>query len=113
MNIKNVARSARLYARSEAMVAEIRLRSYARKLGFTALAILTAVMGLAFLNLAAFLYLQTFLGPVMTPLVIGVVNFLIAGLALTLALLAHPGADLEMAKDLRSVASRSLKPSCA
>lgn len=109
MNIKNVARSARLYARSEAMVAEIRLRSYARKLGFTALATLTAVMGLAFLNLATYLYLQTFLGPVMTPLVIGLANFVIAGLALALALLAHPGPELDMAKNLRNVASNALE----
>ena len=109
MNIKNVARSARLYARSEAMVAEIRLRSFARKLAFTVLGILTAVMGLAFLNLAAFLYLQIFLGPVITPLAIGLANFVIAGLALVLALRSHPGPDLDMAKDLRNVASRSLE----
>jgi hypothetical protein len=109
MNIRNVVRSARLYARSEAMVAEIRLRIMARKLAFAVVAILTAVMGLAFLNLAAFLYLQTLLGPLWTPLVIGLANFLIAGIALLLALYAHAGPDLDLAKDLRNVSSKALE----
>ncbi len=109
MNMKTVVQSARLYARSEAMVAEIRLRVLARKLAFTLLGILAGVMGLAFINLAAFLYLQSFLGPVWTPLSIGLANFLIAGIALAVALLSHGGADLDLAKDLRSVSSKALE----
>jgi hypothetical protein len=109
MNIQNIARSARLYARSEAMVAEIRMRAYGRKLAFTSLAVLTSVMGLAFLNLAAFLYLQSLWGPVWTPLAIGLANFAIAALALLAAFSARPGPELALARELRKLSSTALE----
>ncbi len=109
MNIQNVARSARLYARSEAMVAEIRMRTYGRKLALTSLAVLAVMMGLAFVNLAAFLYLQSLWGPVWTPLAIGLANFAIAALALLLALSAHPGPELALAKELRTLSGTALE----
>jgi hypothetical protein len=109
MNIQNIARSARLYARSEAMVAEIRMRAYGRKLAFTSLAVLTSVMGLAFLNLAAFLYLQSLWGPVWTPLAIGLANFAIAAFALLAALSAHPGPELALARELRKLSGAALE----
>jgi len=109
MNIKTVMQSARLYARSEAMVAEIRMRVAGRKIVFTILGILTGVMGLAFINVAAYIYLQTLLGPVWTPLAIGLANFAIAAIALAGALFAHAGPDLAMAKELRDTASSALE----
>ena len=109
MNIKTVMQSARLYARSEAMVAEIRLRVATRKIAFITLGILTGVMGLAFINVAAYIYLQTLLGPVWTPLAIGLANFAIAAIAVALAISAHPGPELAMAKELRNAASSALE----
>lgn len=109
MNIQNVARSARLYARSEAMVAEIRMRAYGRKLALTSLAVLAAMMGLAFVNVAAFVYLQSLWGPVWTPLAIGLANFAIAALALAAALTVHPGPELALAKELRAVSGTALE----
>ena len=109
MNIHSIAGSARLYARSEAMVAEILLRVYARKFIFVAIALLASAMGLAFLNLAAFFYLQSVWGPVWTPLAISVVNFVIAAIAISVAVLAHPGPELTLAKDLRNHAGQALE----
>jgi hypothetical protein len=109
MNIHNIARNARLYARSEAMVAEIRMRNYGRRLAFTSLAVLTVIMGLAFINLAAFQYLQSLWGPVWTPLAIGLANFVIAGAALLIAAAARPGPELALAKDLCKLSSGALE----
>jgi hypothetical protein len=109
MNIQNVARSARLYARSEAMVAEIRMRAYGRRLALTSLAVLAVMMGLAFVNLAAFLYLQSLWGPVWTPLAIGLANFAIAAIALIVAMASRPGPELALAKELRTLSGAALE----
>jgi hypothetical protein len=109
MNIQNIARSARLYARSEAMVAEIRMRAYGRRLAFTSLAVLAVMMSLAFINLAAFLYLQSLWGPVWTPLGIGLANLSIAAVALLAANSARPGPELTLAKELRKLSSGALE----
>ena len=108
MNIQNVARSARLYARSEAMVVEILLRVYARKVAFVSIALLASAVGLGFLNLAGFFYLQSIWGPVWTPLALSLANFGIAAIAILVAVFAHPGPDLAMAKELRNVAGQAL-----
>jgi hypothetical protein len=109
MNIQNVARSARLYARSEAMVAEILLRAYGRKFAYVSVCILAGMMGLAFLNVAAFIYLQSIWGPVWAPLAIGLLNFAIAAVALLAALNVQPGPEMAVAKELRSAASSNLE----
>jgi hypothetical protein len=109
MNVQGIARHARLYARSEAMVAEIRLRAYGRKLALVGLGVLTALMGLAFLNLAAFVYLQFLWGPVWTPLAIGLVNFAIAALAMLAAAAAKPSPELALAKELRTLSGNALE----
>ena len=109
MNIHSIAGSARLYARSEAMVAEILLRVYARKFVFASLALLALAMGLVFLNLAAYSYLQSIWGPVWTPLAISLANFGLAALALLVAVFAHPGPELSLAKDLRNNAGQALE----
>ena len=109
MNFQNLAKTARLYARSEAMVAEIMLRAFGRRMTFTIIAILAGVMGLAFLNVAVYVYLLSLWGPVWTPLLIGLANFVIAGLAIVVAGVTHPGPELAMAKELRDTASRNLE----
>ncbi len=109
MNIQNLLRTARLYARSEAMVAEILLRAFGRKLALTTIAILAGMMGLAFLNVAAYVYLLAMWGPVWTPLLIGVLNFAIAAIALAVALWGRPGPELALAKDLRDTAGANLE----
>jgi hypothetical protein len=109
MDIKAIAKSARLYTRSELLVAEIQLRTYARKFALISFAILAAFMGLAFINMAAFAFLQTIWGPVWTPLSIGLANFILAAVAALTAVLAHAGADLAMAKELRKLSSNALE----
>lgn len=109
MNIGNLAKTARLYARSEAMVAEIMLRAFGRRLTFTIIAILSGMMGLAFLNVAAYVYLLSLWGPEWTPLAIGLANLVIAAIAIVIGGVAHPGPELAMAKELRDAASQNLE----
>jgi hypothetical protein len=109
MSMHNIASSARLYARSEAMVIEILARSYARKFVFVSIALLALTLAFAFLNLATFLYLQTLWGPIWAPLAICLANLVLAGLALLAGMLTHPGPDLSLAKDLRDMAGKSLQ----
>ena len=57
MNLQSLARNARLYARAEGLVAEIRLRLVVRKLVLSVLAVAIALLGLVFVNMALFTYL--------------------------------------------------------
>ncbi len=109
MNIKSLSEKARLCVRSEAMIAEILVASYVRKIALSCLAILTTLTGLVFLNIAAFAYLQTLWGPVLTPFVIGLGNFILAGLSLAMMALMQPGPDLAMARELRRLSINTLE----
>lgn len=109
MNLQSLARNARLYARAEALVAEIRLRLLARKLVLSVLAVAVALLGLVFVNIALFNYLESAWGPVWTPLALGVANFALAIPVLLIATSAKPGPELAMAEDLRKAAGAALE----
>ena len=108
MNLQSLARNARLYARAEGLVAEIRLRLLVRKLVLSLLAVAFALLGLVFVNMALFNYLVSAWGPVWTPLALGLVNFALAIPVLLIAASAKPGPELAMAEDLRKAAGAAL-----
>ncbi len=81
MSIQTIVRSGRLYVRTELLVAEMRLRSYARKAALLAVALGVALFGLGMLNVAAFLWLSETFGPVATALGIAAANFAVAAAA--------------------------------
>jgi hypothetical protein len=109
MNLQSLARNARLYARAEGLVAEIRLRLLARKLVLSVLAMAVALLGLVFVNMALFSYLESAWGPVWTPLALGLANFALALPVLLIAASAKPGPELAMAEDLRKAAAAALE----
>ena len=109
MNLQSLARNARLYARAEGLVAEIRLRLVVRKLVLSVLAMAVALQGLVFVNVALFNYLESAWGPVWTPLALGLVNFALAVPGLLIAASAKPGPELAMAEDLRKAAAAALE----
>lgn len=109
MSIQTITRAIRLSIRSEALVAEIRLLTYARKVMLASLAFLAALIGFAFINLALFEYLQSLWGPVATPLAIGLGNIAFAALILLAAKLVKPGPELAMAEEIRSLSGRALE----
>ncbi len=109
MNLQSLARNARLYARAEGLVAEIRLRLLARKLVLSVVAVAVALLGLVFVNMALFNYLESAWGPVWTPLALGLANFALAVPVLLIAASAKPGPELAMAEDLRKAAAAALE----
>jgi hypothetical protein len=109
MNLQSLARNARLYARAEGLVAEIRLRLLARKLVLSVLAVAISLLGLVFVNLALFNYLETAWGPVWTPLALGLANLALAVPVLLFASTAKPSPELAMAEDLRKAAAAALE----
>ncbi len=109
MNLQSLARNTRLYARAEGLVAEIRLRLLARKLVLSVLAVAVALLGLVFVNIALFNYLESAWGPVWTPLALGLANLALAVPLLLIAAAAKPGPELAMAEDLRKAAAAALE----
>jgi hypothetical protein len=109
MNLQSLARNARLYARAEGLVAEIRLRLLARKLVLSVVAVSVALLGLVFVNVALFNYLESAWGPVLTPLALGIANFALAIPVLLIAASAKPSPELAMADDLRKAAAAALE----
>jgi hypothetical protein len=109
MNLQSLARNARLYARAEGLVAEIRLRLLVRKLVLSVLAVAVSLLGLVFINIALFNYLVSAWGPVWTPLALALVNFVLAVPVLLIAASAKPGPELAMAEDLRKAAATALE----
>ncbi len=104
-----MTRSIRLCIRSEAMVAEIKLLTYARKIMLASLAFLVGLIGFAFMNLALFEYLQSLWGPIGAPLAIGLGNIVCAAGLLLLAKMVKPGPELALAEDLRNLAGSELE----
>jgi hypothetical protein len=113
MNIQAIAKGAHLRVRSEKLIAEIHMRILARKVAFAVVAVVAALMGLGFVNWAAFVALESVLGPVWTPAVIGLANFILAALALLAARQVEPGPELAMAHDMRKLASDALEAELA
>ena len=109
MNFQSLARNARLYARAEGLVAEIRLRLLARKLVLSVLAMAIALLGLVFLNIGLFNYLGSAWGPVWTPLALGLANLALAVPVLLFASTAKPSPELAMAEDLRKAAAAAVE----
>jgi hypothetical protein len=109
MSIQTAVRSGRLYVRSELLVAEMRLRSYARKAALLAVALGVALFGLGMLNVAAFLWLSEAFGPVRTALGIAVANFAVAAVAFAIGYTMKPGAELQLAEEMRDTALETVE----
>jgi hypothetical protein len=109
LSIQTIARAVRLTIRSEVLVAEIRLLTYARKLMLACLALLAAFIGFAFVNVALFEFLQSLWGPMMAPLVIGLGNIVFAGVIVVAAKMVKPGSELAMAEEMRNLSESALE----
>jgi hypothetical protein len=109
MNIQSLAKNARLYVRSEAVVAEIKLNLYFRKFILTGFAVSVALLGLIFINVALFKTFEAAWGPIWTPLILGLSNLALAIVVLGVAILAKPGPELVMAEELRTLTAKNLE----
>jgi hypothetical protein len=109
LGIQTIARAVRLTIRSEVLVAEIRLLTYARKLMLACLALLAALIGFAFVNVALFEFFQSLWGPIIAPLAIGLGNIVFAGVIVVAAKMVKPGPELAMAEEMRNLSETALE----
>ena len=109
MSVHTLARTLRLYLRSELLVGEIRIKAQMRKASLLLFAALIGLMALVFLNIAAYQMLLAHWGPVMAPLVLAIANIVLAVILIVSAALSKPGPDLVAARDLRDLTSATME----
>jgi hypothetical protein len=104
-----IFRHARVLWRAETLIVEIKLKSALRRMGFVAFAGLTAVFGLAMLNVSAYFALRPDWGDALALLAVAVVDFVIAGILVALASRDPVSRDLEFATELRDQAIEGIE----
>lgn len=109
MPLHSLARTLRLYMRSELLIGEIRLKAQMRKFSLMMLAALVGLMALVFLNIGAYQMLLAGWGPIWTPFILAATNILLAIILLVSAALTRPGPDLVAARELRDLTSETLE----
>lgn len=109
MNINNLSRHVRLIIRGEMLVAQAKLAHAMRRGAFLAFALLFAGLGLVFVNVGVYQFLLPLWGAVWTPIGLGLINMVLAAVALVIAATLKPGADLAMAEEIRAMAGQSFE----
>lgn len=109
MSVHTLARTLRLYLRSELLVGEIRLKVQLRKFSLLLFAALIGFMALVFLNIAAYQMLLAGWGPVKAPFILAIANVILAVILVVSAAFARPGPDLVAARELRDLTSATLE----
>ena len=114
--IDHLLRDLQALRKADLVIAKIWLGVFARRLGLTAFAGLIAVFGLGMANLAAYNALQPLIGPISSAAIVAFFDLLIAAVVLLVARKSRPGAEIEMAFEMRRMAldtmqedARSLK----
>ena len=109
MSVHTLARTLRLYLRSELLVGEIRLKAQMRKASLLLFAALIGLMALVFLNIAAYQMLLAGWGPIKAPSILAIANILLAIILVVSAAFTRPGPDLVAARELRDLTSATLE----
>ena len=99
-----------ILARAEVALAKIKAQRTGLQIVLFAVAAFFALFGLALLNVAGYQALAPRTGPAAAALIVAATNFLLAVLAVAIALNARPGrANEDMAKEIRDQASEEIK----
>lgn len=109
MNMNSLSRHVRLVLRGELLMLQAKLAFALKRSAIIGLALLFAGLGLVFVNIGLFAWLSPLWGPVWTPVGLGLINLALAALALTLAAVVKPGAELALAEEIRVMAAESLE----
>ncbi len=102
-------RHLQVLSKVDSLIARIWLAVMARRFALLALAGLIAVFGLGMADLAGFFQLQASLGSVWAAAVVALADFVVAALIAIYAASAKPGAEIELAMEVRSLAIKSLQ----
>jgi hypothetical protein len=109
MNVQNLSRHLRLIGRAELLAIHAKLDFVIRRTLLISVALLIAGIGVVFVNIGLFTYLNPLWGPVWAPMGLGLINIVLALGALLAAAMLKPGPELALAEELRSLAGESLE----
>jgi len=109
MTMDRFINNLRVLWRAERAIADIRLRNALAQSGLNAAAALLALIGLLMFESAAFLALREIWSPVISALVLGAANFVIAGILALIASRRKPGRELELANEIHNSAMEALQ----
>ena len=102
MNTENVVKHLRVLWRTDRIIADLRMRHLLVGLGLRAFAALIAAFGLLMLELAAYFALVQYWNAISAAAILGVVNFVIAGILFAIAAKPRAGRELELATEIHS-----------
>lgn len=102
MNTENVVKHLRVLWRTDRIIADLRMRHLLVGLGLRAFAALIAAFGLLMLELAAYFALVQYWNAISAAAILGVVNFVIAGILFAIAAKPPAGRELELATEIHS-----------
>src|SRR5512136_3187470 len=105
----NIVRHLRILWRAESIIADIRLHLLMSRSRLISLAGLIAVFGLVMLNVAGYLALGQVWGQPWAAAAMGLIDFLICGLLVVVAMQSKPGRELELAHEVRDMALSRLE----
>jgi hypothetical protein len=102
VNTENVVKHLRVLWRTDRIIADLRMRHLLVGLGLRAFAALIAAFGLLMLELAAYFALVQYWNAISAAAILGVVNFVIAGILFAIAAKPPAGRELELATEIHS-----------
>jgi len=100
VNTENVVKHLRVLWRTDRIIADLRMRHLLVGLGLRAFAALIAAFGLLMLELAAYFALVQYWNAISAAAILGVVNFVIAGILFAIAARPPAGRELELATEI-------------
>jgi hypothetical protein len=100
VNTENVVKHLRVLWRTDRIIADLRMRHLLVGLGLRAFAALIAAFGLLMLELAAYFALVQYWNAISAAAILGVVNFVIAGILFAIAAKPPAGRELELATEI-------------
>jgi hypothetical protein len=107
--IDSLVRDLQVLRKADFLIGKIWFNVFARRLALLAFAGLVAVFGLGMANVAGFYGLQPALSPVWAAAIVAIVDFVIAAVVLLLAANSGPGAEIEVALDVRKMAVEAIQ----
>jgi membrane protein implicated in regulation of membrane protease activity len=100
VNTENVVKHLRALWRTDRIIADIKMRHMLVGLGLRAFAALIAAFGLLMLELSAYFALVQIWSAISAAAILGVVNFVIAGILFVIAGRPPSGRELELANEI-------------
>ena len=108
MRIDNLMQSLRMLAQADTMIADITFRNRLSQIALRSAAFFITLFGLIMLGIGVYSWLHDLWGPVWAALAVAAASFVIALAIAAIAATRKPGRQIEMAREMHTVALDSL-----